>query len=57
MADWCPPYISRLVEKLQKAFIKAERKELKAKKKYEYAVEYCKLCKAQFDKALADEKK
>lgn len=57
MAMWAPPYVNKHLDKLKKDVIKAERKELKAKKNYEYAVEYTKLCKEQLEKAKANENK
>lgn len=54
--DFIPPYVNRHTKKFEKDVIKAERKELKAKKGYEFAVEYTKLCKEQLEKAKAEEK-
>lgn len=51
MAGWLPPYLNKQIAKLQNDVVKAERKELKAKKKYEYSCEYSKLCKAQLENA------
>lgn len=57
MSVFAPPYIGKLTAKLQKDVVKAERKELKAKKDYEYAQEYTKLCKEQLEKAKSNENK
>lgn len=57
MANWCPPYISKHTERLEKELAKAKAKELKAKKGYEYAVEYTKLCTEQLEKAKSNENK
>ena len=52
MSQICPPYLGKKEKaKLRKDVVKAERKELKAKKDYEYAQEYTKLCKEQLEKA------
>ena len=56
MADFLPPYMNKHTNKLKREVVKAERKELKAKKDYEFAVEYTKLCKEQLEKAKAEEK-
>ncbi len=56
MAGIAPPYLNKLIEKCKKDVIKAERNELKAKKKYEYSQEYTALCKAQLQK-VKDENK
>ena len=45
-----PPYLNKMTEKFEKEFHNAEKKELKAKKNYEYAQEYTKLCKERLDK-------
>lgn len=55
MSAICPPYIGKLTAKLQKDVVKAERKELKAKKNYEYQVEYTKLCKTQLENAKKED--
>ena len=54
---WAPPYVNKHIDKLKNDVIKAERKELKAKKNYEYAVEYTKLCKDQLKKMNINEDK
>lgn len=50
MADLLPPYISKMENKIEKELHNAEKKELKAKKNYEFAQEYTKLCKERLDK-------
>jgi hypothetical protein len=39
-----------MTEKIEKELHNAEKKELKAKKNYEFAQEYTKLCKDRLDK-------
>lgn len=56
MAEIVPPYMNKMLKKLEKEVIIAERKELKAKKDYEYAIEYARLCKEQYEKAKKDTK-
>ena len=51
MADIVPPYLNKMVDKYQKELFVAERKELEAKKAYEYATEYKKLCLEKLDEA------
>lgn len=51
MGQWLPPYMNKHIDKLKKDVIKAERKELKAKKNYEFAKEYTSLCKKQLEEA------
>lgn len=50
MADLVPPYISKMEDKIVKELHNAEKKELKAKKHYEFAQEYTKLCRERLDK-------
>ena len=57
MAYTLPPYLNKMVNKRKQEVVAAERKELKAKKDYEFAQEYLKLCKEQLDKALEDASK
>jgi hypothetical protein len=45
-----------MVDKRKKEVVVAERNELEAKKKYEFAIEYTKLCKEQLAKAEEDAK-
>ena len=51
MSKIVPPYLGKQVARLQKDVIKAERKELKAKKELEYRIEYTNLCKEQLENA------
>lgn len=44
-----PPYLNKMESKYEKEYNDAQKKELKAKKDYEYAQEYTKLCKEQLD--------
>lgn len=55
MAGYCPPYLNKWIDKLEKEYMEAERKELKAKKDYEFAQEYTKLCAGKLEKAKKDE--
>ena len=48
--DMLPPYLNKMTEKFEKELHNAEKKELKAKKNYEFAQEYTKLCKDRLDK-------
>jgi hypothetical protein len=45
-----PPYLNKMEDKAKKELNNAEKKELKAKKHYEFAQEYTKLCKERLDK-------
>ena len=51
MSRYCPPYINKHTEQLKKQLTKAEKKEAKAKKDYETAQEYTKLCREAYEKA------
>ena len=51
MAEWVPPYMNKHTEQLKKNLETAEKKEAKAKKAYETAVEYTKLCREAYEKA------
>lgn len=57
MAEIVPPYISKMVDVYEKELYKAEIKELKAKKAYDYAVEYKNLCKVKLENAKKEEVK
>lgn len=57
MAHTLPPYLNKMVDKRKKEVVAAEKKELKAKKDYEFAIEYTKLCKEQLAKAEEDANK
>ena len=48
MGVYLPPYANKHLDRLAADVKKAERKELRAKKNYEYATEYLALCKKQF---------
>ena len=48
--DLLPPYISKMEQKVEKELHNAEKKELKAKKDYEFAQEYTKLCRERLNK-------
>lgn len=56
MAGYVPPYLNKMVDKRKQEVASAEKKELKAKKDYEFAVEYTKLCKEQLKQAEEDAK-
>lgn len=56
MAQYLPPYVNKHINKLEREVVKAERKELKAKKDYEYSCEYTKLCKDQLAKVKNEDK-
>lgn len=45
-----PPYLNKMETKIEKELHNAEKKELKAKKNYEFAQEYTKLCKERLEK-------
>lgn len=51
MANVLPPYLNKMVDKLKKEVASAEKKELRAKKNYEYSIEYTRLCKERLAKA------
>lgn len=51
MGIWAPPYANKHIDRLKKDVVKAERKELKAKKNYEFAQEFTALCKEQLKNA------
>ena len=51
MGAWAPPYFNKHTEQLKKNLATAEKKEAKAKKAYETAVEYTKLCREAYEKA------
>lgn len=50
MGAWAPPYLNKNTEQKKKELAKAEKKEAKAKKAYETAVEYTKLCREAYEK-------
>lgn len=50
-----PPYMNKLIEKYELEVLHAEKKEIRAKKNYEFAQEYTKLCKEKLEKAKQDE--
>ena len=51
MGAWLPPYANKHTEQLKKNLATAEKKEARAKKAYETAVEYTKLCREAYEKA------
>ena len=51
MANVLPPYLNKMVDKCEKEVANAEKKELRAKKDYEYSIEYTRLCKERLAKA------
>lgn len=55
--DYVPPYLNKMVEKREKEYAIAQKKTIKAKKAYEFAVEYEALCKEKLDNAKKDAKK
>ena len=57
MAEWLPPYLNKMVEKYEKEYLKAQKETVRAKKTYEFAVEYEALCKEKLDNAKKDEAK
>ena len=57
MAYTLPPYLNKMVNKRKQEVAIAEKKELEAKKKYEFAQEYTKLCKEQLAQAEEDASK
>lgn len=48
--DLVPPYLNKMELSAKKELHKAEKNELRAKKDYEFAQEYAKLCKDRVDK-------
>lgn len=57
MGHYLPPYLNKFVAALEKELVLAEKKELKAKKDYEFAVEYKNIVKAKLEEAKKNEKK
>lgn len=51
-----PPYINKMIVFYEKQLFKAEKAELKAKKKYEFQTEYKNLCKVKLENAKKEEK-
>ena len=56
MVNIVPPYMNKQIEMYQKEVFKAEKKELEAKKKYEFAQEYTNLCKVKLEDAKQEDK-
>ena len=56
MAKIVPPYMNKMVEVYEKELFVAEKKEMKAKKDYDFAVEYKNLCKEKLENAKKEEK-
>lgn len=57
MANIVPPYMSKMVEMFEKELLEAQKAEIKAKKKYEFAQEYANLCKVKLENAKKEEDK
>ena len=57
MANILPPYMNKEIKLYEKELFKAEKKELKAKANYEFAVEYKNLCKVKLENAKKEENK
>lgn len=51
MGAWLPPYFNKHTEQLKKNLETAEKKEARAKKEYEQAQEYTKLCREAYEKS------
>lgn len=56
MAEYAPPYVNKVTETYRKELLKAEKQEIKAKKKLEFATEYKNLCKEKLENAEKKEK-
>lgn len=54
MAYIAPPYLNKNIEKLEREYLLAEKKELEAKKKLEFATEYKNLCKEKLENAKTE---
>lgn len=54
MAYVVPPYINKMVEKYEKEVLSAQRKEIEAKKRYEFATEYRQLCEEKLEAAKSE---
>lgn len=54
--EYLPPYVNKMVKIFEKEYFKAEKAELKAKKKYEFQTEYKNLCKVKLENAKKEEK-
>lgn len=48
--DLLPPYLNKMEERAKKDLFNAEKKEIRAKKNYEFAQEYKQLCQERLDK-------
>ena len=57
MARYLPPYLHDLMVLLEKELLVAQKKEIKAKKSYESAMEYRKLCEQKLNEAKEEAKK
>lgn len=55
MAHFLPPYLNKMIDKLEKELAQAEKKELKAKKDLEFATEYKNLCQEKLENAKKQE--
>lgn len=49
MAHVAPPYLNKLEETYAKELLLAQKKEMAAKKDYEFAVEYRQLCEQKLE--------
>ena len=49
MARVVPPYLNKMTDKYESELLLAKKKELKAKKDYEFAQEYRKLCEEKLN--------
>ena len=56
MAEIFPPYLNKEIQVCNKELKKAQKYELKAQKKYEFAVAYTKLCKERLEEAKSHAK-
>lgn len=55
MAHFAPPYLGKQIEELENEVLWAQKQELKAKKKLEFAEEYRKLCEEKLENAKKQE--
>ena len=55
MARVLPPYLNKMVYLYKKELAKAQKKELKAKKNYEFWQEYTNICRENLENAEKEE--
>lgn len=55
MARVLPPYLNKMVYMHKKELTKAQKKELKAKKNYEFWQEYTNICRENLENAEKEE--